>query len=185
MLIMMHDAGGICPVPHRRAWEEEEEEDWETSETGRSEIRPRKGTRGYPDFQKILHSLCFHSVSISDTASSSSWLGPQRLLPPNPNIKRKQKGAFAHLSEQRLQVRGRRTMGIEQGLFLFVYPAHSLTPEVFFFPPLVFVLETCVCARARKCVFVTRRALEALGLDLKTTRRCRLTRPLLTDCSVR
>lgn len=81
------------------------------------------------------------------------------LLLPNPNIKRKQNGAFAHLSEQRLQVRGRRTMGIEQGLFLFVHPAHSLTPEVVFFcflvvllfcfvffPPLVFVLETYVCA---------------------------------------
>lgn len=49
-------------------------------------------------------------------------------------------------------------MGIEQGLFLFVYLAHSLTPEVvlffffvffgccFIFFPLVFVLETYVCA---------------------------------------
>lgn len=48
-------------------------------------------------------------------------------------------------------------MGIEQGLFLFVYLAHFLTPEVvlffflffwllFFFFPLVFVLETYVCA---------------------------------------
>lgn len=46
-------------------------------------------------------------------------------------------------------------MGIEQGLFLslFVYPAHSLTPEVFS-RRFVFVLENlCVCA-ARRCAFV-------------------------------
>lgn len=87
-------------------------------------------------------------------------------------------------------------MGIEQGLFLFVYLAHSLTPEVvlFFFIFLVVVLffptcvctgNLCVCVSARKRMLVARAAPPpALGLDLKTTRRFRLTRPFLADCSI-
>lgn len=68
------------------------EEDWETSEIGQSECGPWRGTRGSPDFQKILHSLCFHSVSISVPAFSSSWLGPLRYPPPRrPNPKHKKK----------------------------------------------------------------------------------------------
>lgn len=152
MLIMMHGAGGICPAPRWRAWkEEEEEEDWGSGRKGLS---------------RLAKDLVFSLFSFRLHLCPSSLLFLARPTPyfffllPNPNIKRKQNGAFAHLSEQRLQVRGRRTMGIEQGLFLFVYLAHSLTPEVvlFFFIFLVVVLFflTCVCT-GNLCVCVSAR----------------------------
>lgn len=131
----MPGAGGICSSPaclegggKRRRW--------------RRRRRTGKAGAGAGGISRLANNLVFSLFSFHLHLCPGFLLSLARpnsiflfFFPPfsNPNIKRKQNEAFAHLGEQRLQVRGRRTMGIEQGLFLFVYPANALTPEVVFF----------------------------------------------------